>query len=70
MANIRKLAKDNGCSLPWIARNEFGRTRQWLYGKIDADNFSMDERLRLVKALRLPFNVVFPHIQVPEAVAS
>ena len=49
MTDIRQVAKDRGRSLPWIAQNVFGISRQWLYQKIDADNFTPAERGLLPK---------------------
>ena len=69
MVDIRKLAKQNGCSLPWIAANVFGITRQGLYYKIDTDTFTADERVALAYELKSSPGEIWPEL-FPEAVEA
>lgn len=66
MTDIRKLAKQNGRSLPWIARERFGITRQRLYQKIDADDFTPEQRETLAYELGVTVADLFPDIEPEE----
>ena len=70
MIDVRKLAKENGCSLPWIATNVFEITRQGLYYKIDHDIFTGDERILLAAELKSSVSEIWPELAVIEGATA
>lgn len=53
MRDLKKLARENGKSLPWIAEKKFGISRQGLYHKIRHDLFTDEDRELLASELGL-----------------
>lgn len=67
MTDIKQAAKDRGRSLPWIAANVFGVSRQRLYQKIDTDNFTPQERRDFADALGMKLAELFPAFAARQA---